>query len=92
MTMRNTSFAVTIPVTVTVFDKEWVLKATVSPKGWDCAPAVLWLDNTDPERYFIPERVWEAVEDELVGDTPARAAFEAAMNAAPVPFMAEAAE
>lgn len=92
MTMRDTGFAVTIPVTVTALDRVWELKATVCPKGWDCAPAVLWLDNTDPKRFFIPELVWDAVEDELASDTPARAAFEAAMNAAPVPFMAEAAE
>jgi hypothetical protein len=88
--MRDTQFSVTVPVTVTVFDKVWELKAIVSPKGWDCLPAVLWIDNTDPQRYFIPERVWEAVEDEFAGDTPARAAFEAAMNAAPVPFLAAA--
>jgi hypothetical protein len=90
--MRDTEFSVTIPVTVTVFDRQWHLTCTVAPKGWDCTPAVLWIDNTDPERYFIPERVWEAVEDALASDTPARAAFEAAMNAAPIPFMAEAAE
>lgn len=90
--MRDTQFSVTIPVTVTVFDKVWELKATVSPRGGDCDPAVLWLDNTDPERYFIPERVWDAVEEELAGDTPARAAFDAAINAAPIPFMREAAE
>ena len=90
--MRNTQYAVTIPVTVTVFDKVWELRATVSPKGWDCAPAVLWLDNTDPERYFIPELVWEAVEDELSRDTPARAAFEASMRTAAIPFLSEAAE
>ena len=90
--MRDTPFSVTIPVIVTVFDKVWTLTVTVAPKGWDCEPAVLWIDNTDPDRYFIPERVWEAVEQELASDTPARAAFEAAMNAAPVPEWAEAAE
>jgi hypothetical protein len=88
--MRNTSFAVTIPVTVTVFDKVWQLKATVSTKAMDTEPVVLWIDNTDPERYFIPERVWEAVEDELAGATSARAAFDAAISAAPVPFLAAA--
>jgi hypothetical protein len=90
--MRNTSFSVTIPVTVTVCDRVWELRATVSPQGWDSEPAVLWLDNTDPERFFIPEPVWDAVQDELSSATPARAAFEAAINTAPLPFMAEAAE
>lgn len=91
--MRNTQFSVTIPVTVTVFDKVWVLTATVAPKGWSCEPAVLWIDNTDPDRYFIPERVWDEVQAQLDDEaSAARAAFEAAMNAAPVPAWAEAAE
>ena len=90
--MRDTQFSVTIPVIVNVFGKVWKLNATVAPKGWGCEPAVLWIDNTDPERFFIPEPVWDAVQDALASDTPARAAFEAAMNAAPIPFMAEAAE
>ena len=90
--MRDTQFSVTIPVTVNVFGKFWKLNATVSSKAFEEEPVLLWLNNTDPERYFIPERVWEAVEDELAGDTPARAAFDAAMSVAPIPFLREAAE
>lgn len=90
--MRNTSFAVTFDVSILVSDRLWNLTATVSPKGWDCEPAILWLENKDKDAYWVPEFVWDAVESELATGGPARVAFDAAMNGAGVPFLAEAAE
>lgn len=91
--MRDTSFAVTIPVTVQACNRVWDLNCTISPKGWECEPALLWCENTDRNTYFVPGDVWDAVEDALADPAnPARVAFDAAMNAAPVPFMSEAAE
>jgi hypothetical protein len=87
--MRNSQFAVTFEVSVIVFERPWHLTCTASPKGWDCEPAVLWLENHG-DTYWVPEDVWEAVEDELAGNGPARAAFDAAMAKAPIPFMAAA--
>lgn len=91
--MRDTSFAVTIPVTVTVYEREWRLSCTVSPKGWDCEPALLWCDNQDPASPWVPGDVWDAAQEQLdtIG-SPARVAFEAAMTTASVPFLREAAE
>lgn len=90
--MTNTSFACTFDVTVHVFDKAWHLTCTASPKGFDCEPAILWLDNKDRETYWVPEPVWDAVELELRTGGPARVAFDEAMADAGVPFLAEAAE
>jgi hypothetical protein len=90
--MRNTEFAVTFPVSIDVFGQPWSLTCTASPRGWDLTPAVLWLENHDHERYFVPEQVWDDVEAELAHGGPARDAYEAALAGAGVPFMAEAAE
>jgi hypothetical protein len=85
--MRDTSFSVTIPVTVTALDRVWDLNCTISPLGWDCTPALL----SDKSSAFVPGPVWDAVEDQLATSGPARIAFDAAMNAAPPAFMAEVA-
>jgi hypothetical protein len=87
----NTSFAVTFDCAVTVFERPWHLTCTVSPR-WEDPPALLWCENQDRESYFVPEAVWEAVEAELATNGPARAAFDAALNGADIPFMREAAE
>lgn len=91
--MRDTEFAVTIPVTVTVFDRHWHLTCTVSPMGWDCEPALLWCDHADPSCPWVPGDVWDAAQDELdTPGSPARDAFQHAFENAPIPFLAEAAE
>ena len=91
--MTDTSFAVTIPATVTVYDREWRLSCTVAPRGWDCEPVLLWADHHDPASPFVPGDVWDAAQDQLdtIG-SPARIAFEFAFENAAIPFMAEAAE
>jgi hypothetical protein len=88
--MKDTQFAVTIPMTVECFDRTWNLVATVSPQGWGCEPAILWLENQG-ETPWVPELVWEAAEAQFLGG-PARIAYDAAMSKADLPFMAEAAE
>jgi hypothetical protein len=87
---RNTQFAVTIPMTVEAFDRNWDLIATVTPLGFDCTPAILWLENKDKATSpWVPELVWEAAEEALVSG-PARELFDAAMGNAEVPFLAAA--
>jgi hypothetical protein len=88
--MRNTSFAVTFSATVEAHNRTWNLTCTASPQGWDSEPALLWCENNDPECYFVPTMVWEAVEDQLLTNGPARIAYDAAMAKADVPFMVAA--
>jgi hypothetical protein len=89
--MKNTSFAVTFPVTIEAMNRTWSLTCTASPKGWDCEPAILWLENNG-ETPWVPGEVWDEVEAELAAGGPARDAYDAAMAKADVPFLAEAAE
>ena len=89
--MRNTQFSVTVDVTVTVFDRDWNLTATVTPKGWDCEPVLMWLDHKSPdEPYWVPGEVWDAVQAQLDEGGPARVQFDNLMGLAPVPFIAVA--
>jgi hypothetical protein len=91
--MRNTNFAVTFPVTIEAIGHVWNLTCTASHR-FDDPPALLWCENNGPTGFppWVPGDVWDAVEDELTIGGPARDAYEAAMNKADVPFMAEAAE
>ena len=89
--MTNTSFACTFNVTIEAFSRSWNLTCTASPKGWDLEPCLIWCENNG-ETPWVPELVWEAVEAQLATFGPARAAYDAAMAKADIPFMAEAAE
>lgn len=89
--MRNTDFAVTFKVTVTVFDRPWNLTCTASPM-WEDPPAILWLETDDKDSPWVPSQVWDAVESELANHGPARQVFEAALEKASFPFMAGAAQ
>jgi hypothetical protein len=89
--MNNTSFACTFSVTIEALNRSWNLTCTASPKSFDCEPTLLWCENNGATPW-VPGDVWDAVEDELRIGGPARIAYDAAMEAARIPFMAEAAE
>lgn len=92
MSDLDTQFAVTIPMTVLAFDREWPLKATVSPRGWECEPVILWLERDEQDvPFFVPGQVWDLAQAQLDDMTSlARIQFEHLMNRAPIPFMAAA--
>ena len=90
--MTDTQFSMTIRLNVEAYGRDWPLKATVSPKGWGCEPVILWLENDFPDApYWVAEGLWDLAQAQLDDEnSDARAAFEAAMNRAPVPFLAAA--
>jgi hypothetical protein len=91
--MRNTDFCVTFSVTIEAMDRQWNLTCTASQRYED-DPVLLWCENNGPTGFppWVPADVWDAVEEDFATGGPARAAFDAAMAKALIPFISEAAE
>ena len=89
--MRQTQFSITVDVVVNVFGRDWHLTATVTPKGWECEPVLMWLDHKDPAApYWVPGEVWDAVQAQLDDGGPARVQFDNLLGLADLPFTASA--